>query len=184
MQVLLRVSKGIDAFIEVIGTITYWLVPLVILVGVWNVAGRYVGRAVGRNLTSNFFIEAQWYLFSIIFLLGAAYALKHNAHVRVDVFYGSWSPRRRALINFLGAVFFLIPFGLLILYFSWDSVMFSWEIRENSPDPSGLPRYPIKTFILISFTLLIIQGISEAIKNLAILTGHHDLADAEHATAT
>lgn len=184
MRVLLRLSKGIDAFMEVVGTITYWLVPIVVLVGVWNVGGRYIGRAVGRNLTSNLFIELQWYLFAIIFLMGAAYTLKHDEHVRVDVFYGRWPPRRKALINFLGAILFLIPFSVLVLYFSWDSVMFSWEIREQSPDPSGLPRYPIKTFILIGFILLIVQGISEAIKNLAILTGHTQPAEEQRISAT
>jgi len=169
---LLRISKGIDVFTELVGNIALWLVPVVVAVGVWNVANRYIGRAINRTLGSNVFIEAQWYIFSVIFLLGAAYALKHGEHVRVDVLYGSWPPRRKALVDFLGTLLFLIPFCLLLIYFGWPYVENSWRLRENSPDPSGLPRYPLKTFLLISPVLLIIQGISEAIKNLAVVTGH------------
>lgn len=172
MRGLLQLSKGIDAFTEFVGNIIIWLVPFVVAVGVWNVASRYVGRAIGRTLGSNFYIEAQWYIFAVIFLMGAAYALKHGEHVRVDVFYGGYPPRRKALVDFLGTILFLIPFCLLLLYFAWPYVTTSWSIREGSPDPGGLPRYAIKTFILVSPVLLIVQGISEAIKNLAVLTGH------------
>jgi TRAP-type mannitol/chloroaromatic compound transport system permease small subunit len=120
------------------------------------------------------YIEAQWYIFSVIFLMGGAYALKHGEHVRVDVFYGNYSPRRKALVDMLGTLLFLIPFCVLLIYFSWSSVATSWRQGEMSPDPGGLPRYTIKTFLIISPILLIIQGISEFIKNLAILTGHLD----------
>ncbi len=172
MRALLRLSKTIDAFTQGVGTLAYWLIPIVVLVGVWNVGGRYIGRAIGQNLSSNVLIELQWYLFSIIFLLGASFTLKHNGHVRVDVMYARWSPKTKAWVNLLGALLFLIPFGILLLYFSWSAVLFSWSIQEMSPDPGGLPRYPIKTFILISVALLIIQGISEIIKNLAIIRGY------------
>ncbi|NJN15076.1 MAG: TRAP transporter small permease subunit [Oscillochloris sp.] len=178
MRALLRVSQGIDAFTEFIGQIVIWMVPLVLSVGVWNVFNRYIGRAIGRSLGSNVFIEMQWYIFSLIFLLGSAYALKHGEHVRVDVFYGNWSPKRKALVDFLGSLLFLFPFCGLLIYFSWPYVEGSWRIQENSPDPSGLLRYPLKTFIMVSPALLIIQGISEAIKNLAVLTGHRE-PDAE-----
>ncbi len=177
MEGLLRLSKVIDAFTEVTGRITYWLVPLVIGVGVWNVFNRYIGRAIGMSLGSNFFIEAQWYLFAIIFFLGAAYALKHGEHVRVDVFYGHWNAKQKALSTFLGTIFFLIPFCLLFIYFSYSTVRQAWGFLPNgkqipwemSPDPGGLPRAPLKTFLLVSPALLIIQGISEAIKSFAIL---------------
>lgn len=139
-------------------------------VGAWNVAGRYLGRWIGQNLTSNALIEVQWYLFDLVFLLGAAYALKHDEHVRVDIFYRGWSRKRQALANLIGSILFLIPFSLMVIYFSWETVLNSWEIREMSPDPGGLPRYPIKTMIIVSFVLLIFQGISQAIKSWAILT--------------
>ncbi|WP_299756532.1 TRAP transporter small permease subunit [uncultured Chloroflexus sp.] len=171
MQALLRLSRIIDTFTEWVGRLAYILVPIVVAVGVWNVANRYVGRAIGVTLGSNFYIEAQWYIFSMIFLLGSAYALKHNEHVRVDVFYSNYPPKRKALVNLLGTLFFLLPFCGLLLYFGWPYVEQSWRIRENSPDPGGLPRYIIKTFILVSPILLIIQGISEAIKCFAAFLG-------------
>lgn len=174
MKGLLSLSKGIDTFTEYVGRFVYWLVPLVVGVGVWNVANRYVGRAIGMSLGSNVFIEAQWYIFAIIFFMGGAYALKHGEHVRVDVLYGGWDLRRKAMADVFGTLFFLMPFCILLFYFSWPTVMSAWKIREMSPDPGGLPRYPLKTFLLISPALLFIQGISELIKYVAFLTGHLD----------
>ncbi|NNJ12711.1 TRAP transporter small permease subunit [Chloroflexales bacterium ZM16-3] len=193
MQGLLRLSKGIDAFTELTGRITYWLVPLVLGVGVWNVFNRYIGRAIGKSLGSNVFIEAQWYIFAVIFFLGGAYALKHGEHVRVDVLYGGWPPKRKALIDLLGTLLFLIPFCALFIYFSYPTVRQSWGFLPNgkqipwemSPDPGGLPRAPLKTFLMISPALLIIQAISEAIKNIAILRDYIDPTTLieEHKTA-
>ena len=165
MRRLLQISRIIDALNEGIGRLCYWLVLFMVLVGVWNVIGRYIGRLVGQNLTSNALIEIQWYLFDLVFLLGAAYALKHNEHVRVDLLYKDLNSRRKALINFLGSIIFLIPFCGLIIYYSWGTIINSWTILEISPDPGGLPRYPIKSVIIVSLFLLILQGISEAIKN-------------------
>lgn len=170
MNKLLQVARAIDLINEWIGRITYWLVLLMVAVGAWNVLGRYIGRIIGTNLTSNALIEIQWYLFDVVFLFGAAYALKYNDHVRVDIFYKGWSRRRKALANFLGNVLFLIPFSCLIIYYSWGTVVNSWSILEMSPDPGGLPRYPIKFAIVVAFVLLILQGISEAIKNWNIYT--------------
>lgn len=174
MKGLLALSKGIDTFTEFTGRLVYWLVPLVVAVGVWNVANRYVGRAIGQSLGSNVFIELQWYIFAVIFFTGSAYVLKHGGHVRVDVLYGNWNPRQKAMADLFGTLFFLMPFCILLFYFSWSTVESSWKIREMSPDPGGLPRYPLKTFLLISPSLLLIQGISEAIKNAAVLTGDLD----------
>ena len=167
MQKLLQISRIIDTINEWIGRLSYWLILFMILIGVWNVIGRYLGRFIGQNLTSNALIEIQWYLFDLVFLLGAAYALKHNEHVRVDLFYKDWSPKRKALVNFIGTLLFLIPFSSMVIYYSWGTIMNSWKILEMSPDPGGLPRYPIKSMIIVSFVLLILQGISEAIKNWA-----------------
>ncbi|MBZ8180199.1 TRAP transporter small permease subunit [Oscillatoria salina] len=168
MQILLKIASIIDTINQWIGRLVYWLVLVMVLVGVWNVLGRYLGRWLGQNLTSNALIEIQWYLFDLVFLLGAAYALKHDDHVRVDLFYKDWSPKRKALANLIGTLLFLIPFCLMVIYFSWEWTLNSWVIFEQSPDPGGLPRYPIKSMIIISFVLLILQGISEAIKNWAI----------------
>lgn len=171
MQQLLRLARIIDRINGAIGRLSGWLVLMMILVGVWNVIGRYIGQAIGQNLSSNALIETQWYLFSLVFLLGAAYTLKHDEHVRMDVLYSSWSPQRKALANFIGTLLFLIPFSAIALWFAWTPILNSWNILEDSPDPGGLPRYPIKSFILVCFVLLIAQGVSEAIKNWAIYTG-------------
>ena len=170
MKKLLKIAHAIDLMNEWIGRLTYWLVLLMVAVGTWNVLGRYIGRIVGTNLTSNALIEIQWYLFDVVFLFGAAYALKYNEHVRVDIFYKGWSRRRKALANFLGNILFLIPFSSLIIYYSWGTVVNSWNILEKSPDAGGLPRYPIKSAIIIAFVLSILQGISEAVKNWQIYT--------------
>ncbi|MEO1432421.1 MAG: TRAP transporter small permease subunit [Cyanobacteria bacterium J06633_8] len=172
MEKLLKISRIIDAFNELIGKMTSWLVLVLVVVGGWNVIGRYVGRFTGSNLSSNAYIEAQWYLFSLIFFFAAAYALKHNEHVRVDVFYSKCNPRRKALIEVLGTIFFLIPFCGLVIFYSWETIVNSWSIWETSSDPDGLPRYPIKSAIIVSFALLILQGVSQIIKNVAILKGY------------
>jgi TRAP-type mannitol/chloroaromatic compound transport system permease small subunit len=169
---LLPISQKIDALNETIGRLMQWLVLATIALGVWNTIGRYIGRAIGQNLTSNSTLEGQWYLFDIFFLFGAAYTLKHDEHVRVDVFYSNWSPRRRAIADLCGTIFFLIPFCLLVIAASWQSTIQSWLVGEVSPDPGGLPRFPIKAAIIFSCLLLILQGISEIIKNWSRLTGH------------
>lgn len=170
MNTLLAISFWIDRINSLIGRIASWLVLVMIGVGCWNVLGRYIGQAVGRNLSSNALIETQWYLFSVVFLLGAAYTLQQDGHVRVDVLRSRWNGRRKALADLIGSLLFLLPFTALILFFSWKWVLASWRIRETSPDPGGLSRYPIKALVLVSFFFLLLQGISEAIKNWAILT--------------
>ncbi|NEQ30486.1 MAG: TRAP transporter small permease subunit [Leptolyngbya sp. SIO4C5] len=172
MQTLLKIAGWIDRFNEGIGRLAYWLILVMLGIGVWNVVGRYLGYFVGQNLSSNALIESQWYLFDIVFLLGAAYTLKHNGHVRVDVFQSRWQGKRKALAELVGTLLFLLPFCALVIFFSWEAIAASWAIRETSPDPGGLPRYPIKSLIIVSFVLLILQGFSEAIKNLAVLTNH------------
>ena len=169
IRTLLPVARAIDRFTNAVGQVAYWIVLIMIGVGVWNVLGRYIGNAIGQNLSSNALIESQWYLFDLVFLLGAAYTLQHNDHVRVDVFYDRWSRRRKAMADLLGTLLFLLPFSALVIYYSWEAIARSWAIRETSPDPGGLIRYPIKSMIVVSFVLLILQGISEVIKNLAII---------------
>ncbi|MBE9100257.1 TRAP transporter small permease subunit [Vacuolonema iberomarrocanum] len=181
MNRLLILSSWIDRLNVGIGRLASWLVLVMIGVGCWNVLGRYVGQAVGRNLSSNALIEMQWYLFSVVFLLGAAYTLHQNGHVRVDVFQSRWRGKRKALADLVGTVLFLLPFSGLVFVLSWQWVLASWRILEASPDPGGLPRYPIKSLILVSFTVLLVQGLSEAIKNLAVLTGDRP-ADPDQST--
>jgi len=177
VNTLLALSRWIDRINSLIGQLASGLLLLMIAVGGWNVVGRYVGQAVGQNLSSNALIETQWYLFSVVFLMGAAYTLRRDDHVRVDVLYSRWNERQQARANLIGTLLFLLPFAALTLWFSWEWVLASWRIGEQSPDPGGLPRYPVKTLILLSFISLFFQGISEAIKNVARLRAD-DSADA------
>ena len=174
MRQLLRISHAIDRLNEKVGQGVAWLSLLMVLIGCFNAIGRYLGRFLGWNLSSNAYIELQWYLFSLIFLLAAAYTLQRGAHVRVDVLYGRLSARGKAWINLLGTILFLLPFSIFCLWVSWPAVHNSWVVREVSPDPGGLPRYPLKAMILVAFVLLILQGISELIKQIAILRGDAD----------
>ena len=121
--------------------------------------------------------EIQWYLFTVIFLMGAAYGLERDIHIRVDILYTRRSAKGRAWTDLLGTLFFLIPFSILMLIVTWPAVANSWSIREVSPDPGGLPRYPIKALILVSFALLVLQGVGETIKQIAIIGGAEDVGD-------
>lgn len=171
MRTWLKLSAAIDGLNERVGKLMYWLTMLMILIGVYNATVRYLGNFIGRNLASNAYLEAQWYLFGAMFMLGAAYTLKHNAHVRVDIMYGRLSPKGQAWIELLGTVLFLLPFSIMVLYLSLPWVEFSWKLHEVSSNPGGLPRYPIKTVVPIAFVLLILQGISQLIKAIAVLLG-------------
>jgi TRAP-type mannitol/chloroaromatic compound transport system permease small subunit len=180
INALLNVSQAIDRAIDKLGILSTWTVLLTIAVGFYNVVARYIGRFVGLKLSSNALIELQWYLFSLMFLLGFAYILKQSANVRVDFLYTNWGEKRRALIDFLGTVFFLIPFCILGIWVSTNPVLQSWGLLpdgswggwEASADADGLPRAPIKTMLIVGFALLLIQAISQAIKYLAILKGY------------
>ena len=156
------------------GRVISWMVMLMVAISAFNAIARYVGRWIGINLSSNLYLELQWYLFSLIFLLGAGYALKENAHVRVDVIYGRLQARSRALINVIGSVLMMIPFCLFVLFVSWPSIRNSWVVREGSPDPSGLPRYPIKAVIIVAFVLLLAQGVAELIKDIRVMRSGAD----------
>ena len=164
-------TRIVDRVTTSLGRVISWLALAMILIGAYNAIARYLGRFIGINLSSNLYLELQWYLFSLIFLLGAGFALKENAHVRVDVIYGRLKRKARARINVIGSVLLMIPFCLFVLWVSWPSIRNSWAVREGSPDPGGLPRYPLKTVIIVAFVLLLAQGVSELIKDIAVLRG-------------
>lgn len=171
MEAWLHLADRIDRFNERIGHLVYWFAFAMVLIGAFNTIARYLDQFTGWSLSSNFYIELQWYLFSLVFLLGAAYTLKHNAHVRADVIYSWLSEKTRAWIDLLGTVLFLIPFSVLMVWVSWPAVRRSWAILETSPDPGGLPRYPIKTVVIIAFLLLIVQAFSLTIKKIGVIRG-------------
>ncbi|MYF36732.1 MAG: TRAP transporter small permease subunit [Synechococcus sp. SB0678_bin_12] len=129
------------------------------MVGVWTVAGRHLGLLLGRNLSSNRLIEIQWYLFAADFLLGGAWTLQRNGHVRVNVLQNHWGIRRQTMANLVGTLLFLLPFCLLMIASSREAVQFSWQILEQSPDPGGLPRYPLKSILPLSFLLLAFRAL-------------------------
>jgi TRAP-type mannitol/chloroaromatic compound transport system permease small subunit len=163
---LARIRGAIDSTNRVVAEAASWLALAMVLIGAFNAVARYVGRSIGWNLSSNLYLEAQWYLFSALFLLAAADTLRRDRHVRVDVFYGRLSPRGRAVVDSVGALVFLLPFCLFVLWISWPWVLESWRVREGSPDPGGLARYPIKALILVAFALLALQGIAQVLASL------------------
>jgi TRAP-type mannitol/chloroaromatic compound transport system permease small subunit len=131
-----------------------------------NALVRY---AFGQS--SNAWLEIQWYLFGAIFLLGAAWTLERNEHVRVDIIYGHLSPRAQAWVDLLGGLFFLMPAAAIIAVLSWPFFVESYAIHEMSNNAGGLLRWPVKLLIPIGFALLALQGLSEIIKRIAFLTG-------------
>ena len=169
MNALLRLAKRVDQISLGFGRILAWLSVFMVLAGAFNALARYGGRALGANLSSNGLLEAQWYFFALIFLLGAAPTLATNRHVRVDVFYGRLSPRHQALIDLLGCLLLLLPFCAFALVTSLPFVESAWSVWEVSPDPGVLPRWPIKTAIPVAFGLLLIQGLSFALQRAAIV---------------
>ena len=169
MKSLRRLSAAIDRLNDRIGSAIQWLTLVMVVIGAFNALARYTDQYTNLSLSSNVYLDLQWYLFSLIFLMGSAYGLNHDYHVRVDVMYARLGRRARAWIDLIGSILFLVPFTGVMLWVSWGPVVRSWAILETSPDPGGLPRYPIKTVILVSFFLLFLQAISQIVKNAAIL---------------
>ncbi len=177
MNAWMKLARSIDRLSVGVGQLAGWLLLAMIGIGAYNALVRYLGRWLGDSLSSNAYIELQWYLFSLVFLLGASYALERGAHVRVDLLYGRLSRRGKAWIDLIGTLLLLLPFSVFGLLVSWPSVRNSWAVREVSPDPGGLARYPIKTAILVTFSLLILQGIAVAIRQVAILRGEEEAGE-------
>lgn len=167
----LQWARRIDRFNDSVGRVLYWLTLGMVGIGALNAIARYLDRFTGLGISSNMWLELQWYLFSIVFLLGAAYTLLYDDHVRVDVLYSQLSRRGQAWINLLGTVLFLVPFCVIVLWMSIPFVSNSWAILEGSPDPGGLPRYPIKTVIPLALLLVLAQGVAMMIREIAVLRG-------------
>lgn len=174
MTWLWSIAHFIDGLTRRLGQATSWLALLMVVIGAGNAVLRYLGRFVGTNLSSNAALELQWYLFSALFLLGAAWTLQQDRHVRVDVFYGRLSARGQALVDLLGTLLFLFPFCGLAIWVTNPSVLESWRLLEVSPDPGGLPRYPVKTLLLVCFYTVLVQGLSQLCKHTAVLLGVPD----------
>ncbi len=169
MAGLLALSRAVDRLNEFIGKSVSWLILVAILVSAVNAVIRKT-----FNMSSNAWLELQWYLFGAAFLLAAAYTLKQNEHIRIDILYGMWSRRVQHWIDLFGHVFFLMPFVTLMIFYFIPYVSLSYRIGEVSTNAGGLILWPAKLLLLIGFFQLGIQGISEIIKKIAIMTGHMD----------
>lgn len=166
MQGLLGLSALIDRFNVVVGKGVGWLILVAIIVSAANAVVRKV-----FSTSSNAWLELQWYLFGAAFMLAAAYTLKQNEHVRIDVIYGRVSDRTRQWIDLLGHIFFLMPFVVLMVYYLVPYVASSFRSGEVSTNSGGLIIWPAKAILLVGFILLALQGISEIIKKIAIMRG-------------
>ena len=169
---LAKYIQIVDAISERLGWLSMFIVVITVIIGFFNVVARYSGRFIGMQLSSNVLIETQWYLYSLVFFFGFAYILKHGINVRVDFIYAKWPKERKAKLDFWGHLFFLVPFCIMAIWVTINPVLTSWGQRPNgtwgtwelSPDPSGLPRAPIKSMIIVAFVLLLLQTIAELIK--------------------
>ena len=166
MGALLALARGIDRLNEFIGKWVSWLILVAILVS----AGNAVIRKA-FNISSNAWLELQWYLFGAAFMLAAAYTLKQNEHIRIDVVYGMFSRRVQHWIDLFGHVLFLMPFTLLMIYFFVPYTLLSFRNQEVSNNSGGLIIWPAKAILLVGFTMLALQGISEIVKKIAIMRG-------------
>ena len=167
MKSLLVFSRVIDALNEKLGVVADWLVLASCLISAGNAFSRYA-----FSISSNAWLEIQWYMFGALVLLGASYTLKRNEHVRVDIVYSNVSTRRQIAIDIFGGILFLLPATLILAYLSWPVFYNSWAQGEISTNAGGLVRWPMKIFLPVGFALLSLQGISELIKRIAMLTGH------------
>jgi len=166
MKLLLGLSRAIDALNEHVGRLTYWLILAAVLISAGNAVVRY-----SVNMSSNAWLEIQWYLFSFVFLFCAGYTLLHNQHVRIDVISGQLSGRARAWIDIFGTIFFLMPMAIAIMWLSWPVFLDAYRSGEVSTNAGGLTVWPGRLMLPIGFFLLILQGVSELIKRIAFLRG-------------
>ncbi|MFN4201436.1 MAG: TRAP transporter small permease subunit [Tabrizicola sp.] len=166
MQVLLALSRGIDRVTEFIGKFVMWLILLAVLVS----AGNAVSRKL-FNLSSNAWLELQWYLFGAAFMGAAAYTLQQNEHIRIDVFYASRSRRTQHWIDLFGHVFFLLPFAVLMAWYLWPYTMQAYRSGQISTNAGGLLIWPARAILLAGFVLLVAQALAEIIKKIAVMRG-------------
>ena len=166
MEYLLKFSKGVDWVNAKLGILANASVLLACVISAANAMIRYA-----FDISSNAWLEAQWYLFAVVVMLGASYTLQKNEHVRVDVFFMQLSPKAQAWVDIIGGVLFLLPACAVIGYYSWPFFLESWVRNEISSNAGGLLRWPVKFIIPLGFFLLFMQGLSEIIKRIAVLEG-------------
>jgi TRAP-type mannitol/chloroaromatic compound transport system permease small subunit len=168
MDVLLRISRAIDAATTAIGRSVAWLI---LVVSVVAVAHAVLGKVFGAGASSNAWLETQWLMFSAVFLLAAPWTLLSNEHIRIDIVSQRLSRRTRDWIDVIGTVLFLMPVATVLLWTSLPFALTSFAQREGSSNAGGLPQWPLKMLIPIAFALLLVQAMSELIKKVASLRG-------------
>jgi len=161
---LLAFSRSVDWVNGKIAIIADWMVLLAALISAGNAASRYL-----FSISSNGWLEIQWYMFTAMVLLGGPYTLKMNEHVRVDLVYGMVSERTRIWIDIVCGILFLLPICVILVYFTWPWFVESWRIGEQSSNAGGLIRWPVKILLPVGFALMAAQGVSEIIKRIAAL---------------
>lgn len=179
MQGLLRLSRAIDWLNERVGRLIIWLVLIAVLIS----AGNAVIRKA-FDMSSNAWLEVQWYLFSAIFLLASGYTLLRNEHVRIDVILHRFSKRTQMKVDIFGLVCFLLPAALLLVALSWPVFMRAYVSGEMSENAGGLIRWPVYVLVPTGFALLALQGVSELIKRFAFLQGLIDDPTRKHVART
>lgn len=164
-------SNGIDRINQLLAKLASWMILLSCVVSAINALLRY-----GLDISNNWPLELQWYLFAAAVMLSASYTLKRNEHVRVDLIYSQLSDRGRIYIDLFGLILFLMPACLLFTWLSWTTLFYpSWIVSEQSLNAGGLLRYPIKFVVPFGFFMLSLQGISEIIKRIGMLKGKNTL---------
>ena len=166
MQSLLKLSRGIDAFTRWMGKRLAWLILVAVVVSALNAIVRKT-----FDTSSNSWLELQWVLFSIVFLLCSSWTLLDNEHIRIDIVNNMMPKQVRNSIDIIGHAFFLLPLTIVMIITGGPFFMRSVEINEQSGNAGGLPQWPAKSLIIIGFTLLLVQGISELIKRIAVMRG-------------
>jgi len=169
MGPLLKLSQGIDWFSDHVGRTIRWLVLASVLIS----AGNAIIRKL-FNISSNSFLEIQWYLFAGVFLLGAGFAFLRNVHVRIDFISSKLSKRTNTLIDIAGIIVFLTPLCLIMVWLSWPLFYGAWVSGEMSQNAGGLIRWPAYLLMPLGFGLLLLQALSELIKRVAFLRGLRD----------
>lgn len=176
MHALLKFSRLVDRLNSFVGKYVIWLIFASAVISAVNAVVRKA-----FNVSSNAFLEVQWYLFAATFLLMAAYTLLSGEHVKIDVIYSHWSKRTQMWIDVFGFIFFLLPFCGAILWFSVPFFLQGYHSGEVSSNAGGLIRWPVYAMLPLGFSLLFLQGVSELIKRLAFLQGL--IEDPTHKTA-
>jgi TRAP-type mannitol/chloroaromatic compound transport system permease small subunit len=175
MAALLGLSRVIDRVSELVGKSVIWLVLLAVLISAGNASIRKA-----FDISSNAWLELQWYLYGAVFLLAAAYTLQKNEHVRIDILSGRLSKRTRDWIDLICHILFLMPFCLLMVYLAGPWFLLSFRSGEISTNAGGLIIWPAKFLVLAGFTLLTFQGVSEIIKRYAVIRGIIDDPSPQH----